>query len=215
MRNTLLAKLSLLLFVVLSSGCTMQPYDYTALNASKPRSILVMPPINNSVEVVAPYTFLSTISAPLAEKGYYVFPVAMVDNFFKENGLPTPAEMNAAPLDKIREVFGADAVLYVEINQWGQSYQLLSSKTIVSSKWRLVDARDGALLWEGNAEAVQGSSDGGGGLVGALVGAVVTQIINSMNDATPGLSRTANQTLINNQHRGLLAGPYRPVEGAK
>ena len=211
MSSQMSVRLVLLMFVVLASGCATQPYDYTALNNSKPRSILVMPPLNNTVEVIAPYTFLSTISQPLAEKGYYVFPVAMVDSFFKENGLPTTAEMNQAPLDKIREVFGADAVLYVEIGNWGQEYQLLSSKTVVSSNWRLVDAKDGTLLCDGTASAVQSSSDGGGGLVGALVGAVVSQIASSMNDMTPELSKTANVTVINNQSRGLLPGPYKPT----
>jgi hypothetical protein len=37
----------------------------------------------------------------LAEKGYYVLPVAVIDQFLKENGLPTPAEMNGIPLEKI------------------------------------------------------------------------------------------------------------------
>ena len=89
-------------FVMLLTGCqaTHIRYDYSALENSRPRSILVIPPVNNSVEVNAPYIFLSTISRPLAEKGYYVFPVAVIDRFLKENGLPTPIEMNGIPLDK-------------------------------------------------------------------------------------------------------------------
>jgi hypothetical protein len=45
--------------------------------------------------------YLSTLTKPLAEKGYYVLPVAVIDQFLKENGLPTPAEMNGIPLEKI------------------------------------------------------------------------------------------------------------------
>ena len=60
------------ILVLLLSGCVNRtPYDYTALNNSKPRSIVVIPPNNNTVEVNAQYIFLSTISKPLAEKGYY------------------------------------------------------------------------------------------------------------------------------------------------
>ncbi len=74
-------------FAMLLAGCVASktPYDYSALENSRPRSILVIPPLNNSVEVNAPYVFLSTITAPLAEKGYYVFPVAVIDRFLKEN----------------------------------------------------------------------------------------------------------------------------------
>ena len=40
-----------------------------------------------------------------------MFPVEEVDHFFKENGMPTAGEMHQAPLNRIREVTGADAVL--------------------------------------------------------------------------------------------------------
>jgi hypothetical protein len=196
---------------ILVTGCATTPYDYSALEMSNPRSILVIPPQNNSVEVIAPYTFLSTISKPLAEKGYYVFPVAVIDNFLKENGMPTPDEMNLVPLDKLYEYTGADAVLYVTINDWGQKYQILSSSTVVDSHMKLVDARTGDMLWDARARAVQSSDDGGGGLAGALVGALVAQMMASSVDNTPHLSSSANNVAINRQNRGLLLGPYAPI----
>lgn len=200
---------SLALFAV---GCaTTQPYDYSAFNEAKPRSVLVIPPMNNTVEVDAPYVYLSTISRPLAEKGYYVFPVAVIDNFMKENGLPTPAEMNQVPLDKLRENTGADAVLYVELSQWGQKYQVFSSKAVVEAQMKLVDARTGTLLWDGTASAVQQSDSGGGGIIGALINALATQIASSISDPTVKLARTANAAVVNNAKRGLLDGPYKPV----
>ena len=192
------------------TGCvTVDPYDYTELRKSNPRSIVVIPPANNTVEVNASYIFLSTISQPLAEKGYYVFPVSVIDHFLKENGMPTPEDMNTAPLDKIREHIGADAVLYVSIEDWGQKYQVLSSKTIVHSKLRLVDTRTGQLLWDTTAYAEYSSGDSGGGLVGALVSAVVEQVAGSMIDRTPLLSANANSAAINKPERGLIPGPYK------
>lgn len=205
----------LLLCAVVLSGCAIAPYDYSALNEHKPRSILVIPPNNNSVEVNAPYIFLSTVSKPLAEKGYYVFPVSVIDHFLKQNGLPTPAEMNAIPLDKIQETIGADAVLYTTIEEWGQKFQLLSSKTIVNAKMRLVDVRSGIDLWDGHAYFEQSSGDGGGGLIGALANAVVTQIVNSKIDQTPRVSAQAVASIVSNRHKGLLAGPYAPQPKAK
>lgn len=205
-----------LLFTLLALslvGCQVAPpYDYSALEASKPRSILVIPPLNESVDVNAPYTFISTVSKPLAEKGYYVFPVAVIDQFLKENGLPSPGEMNSVPLEKLRENIGADAVLYTTINQWGQKFQLLSSVTIVDSELKLIDARSGELLWTTRAFAQQSSSDGGGGLAGAIVGAIVQQIAGSISDQTPALSSGANAMAINAPNQGLLPGPYLPEE---
>lgn len=197
------------LLVLVLSGCvTPQPYDYTELVRKKPRSIVVIPPMNNTVEVAAPYVFLSTISKPLAEKGYYVFPVSVIDHFLKENGLPTPAEMNSIPLDKIREHIGADSVLYVSIDEWGQSYQVISSKTKVKVNLKLVDVKSGKLLWHTTSIAQQSSGDGGGGLLGAIIGAIVEQIASSAMDKTPGLARQANNRAIYNEVNGLLNGPY-------
>lgn len=198
-----------ILVVVFVSGCATAPYDYSALEESKPRSIVVIPPNNDSLDVDAPYIYLSTLSRPLAEKGYYVFPVSVIDHFLKENGLPTPAEMNNIPLDKIGEHIGADAVLYVSIVDWGQKFKIISSVTRVQAHLRLVDVKTGALLWESVAEAEKGSSDGGGGLAGAILGAIVTQVLSSAIDETPGVARQANGLAIYHQTRGLLDGPYR------
>jgi len=206
------AYLLLLAGLLMLAGCAKpQPYDYSALERSKPASILVLPPLNNSVEVNAPYTFLSTITRPLAEKGYYVFPVAVIDRLMKENGLTSAAEMQAVPLKKLSEYIGADAVLYVTIEDWGQKYQVLSSRTVVQATMKLVDSKSGDLLWDANVKAVQASGDGGNGLAGALVGAIVEQIAGSLADKTPALSRQALNASINNKESGLLNGPRAPA----
>jgi len=198
--------------ILIASGCaTTTPYDYTAFKKSRPRSIVVIPPMNNSIEVNAPYIYLSTLTRPLAEKGYYVFPVFVIDYFLKENGLPTPAEMNGIPLDKIGEHIGADAVLYVSIEDWGQKYQLIQSVTKVHATLKLVDVKSGELLWDSTAIAQESSGDGGSDLIGMLVMAVIDQVLDStIADPTPRLARQANNAAIDSQLRGMLDGPYKP-----
>ena len=121
-------RISLLAALLLSTGCAPKNlYDYTAFRQSRPRSILVLPPLNNSPDMQATYGFLSTVTQPLAESGYYVFPVALVDQTFKENGMVNPGEMHQAPLDKLREIFGADATLYITVTEYGPVYRILSS----------------------------------------------------------------------------------------
>lgn len=201
--------LNLSMGLLLLLGCQVTPYDYSAIEQENPHSILVIPPLNHSVEVHAPYTYLSVISRPVAEKGYYVFPVSVVDAFFKENGLPTPAEMHAVPLDKIRQHIGADAVLYVTIEDWGQKYLLLSSTTVVKAHARLISTQTGNLLWDAIVHAERNSDSGGNGLLESLVNAVVTQIVGSLDDQTPEVARQANNIAINNKNRGLPNGPYK------
>ncbi len=194
-------------------ACTVAqtPIDRSQFYAHMPRSIAVLTPLNNSTNVESPYSYLSTITLPLAERGYYVIPVAVLDNVMKENGLPTGGEMHSAPLDKIGEIVGADAVLYVEINAYGQSYQILSSNTIVNADARLVDTRTGTTLWSGRSYAKQSSGDGGGnGLAGMLVNALVTQVVSAAADPAHALAHGANHLMVYSEATGLPIGPHHP-----
>jgi Putative lipoprotein GNA1162-like len=91
--------LSGVLVAVVLTGCAVKPYDYTNFRLHPPRSILVLPPLNESTAVEATWGYLSTVTQPLAERGFYVFPVAVIDQFLKENGLPTAT----GPFSELRQ----------------------------------------------------------------------------------------------------------------
>ena len=193
------------------TGCVTPPppKDYAAFRASAPRSILVLPPKNETVSVEGPYSYLSTVSRPLSELGYYVFPVHEVDELLKANGVMDPAEMHQIPLAKLREVTGADAVLYPTLKEYGSKYVVLDSVTTVSVAATLVDARTGEVLWT-NAARLQLSSNGNnqGGLLAQMVGALVSQIINSKSDPAHRISQQVDVVLFETPGQGLLPGPY-------
>ena len=197
----------------LAAACqTNPPYDYTNFRAHPPRSVLVLPPLNESTAVQGTYGYLSTVTQPLAERGYYVFPVEVVDKFLKENGMPTPGEMHQVPLEKAAEIFGADAILFLTLQEYGSKYQVFSATTTVSVTAKLVDTRTSALLWDGVGYAQQGSSSSGG-LIADLIGAALSQVINSKMDTGHGVSRLANQFMFNKPKAELPYGPYNPKYG--
>ncbi|WP_233639706.1 GNA1162 family protein, partial [Achromobacter xylosoxidans] len=101
--------------------------DYAAFRESKPASILVLPPLNTSVDVAAGAAVLAQATMPLAESGYYVVPVAVMEETFKQNGLTNADEIHELPAARLREIFGADAALYMTVKQYGSSYAVLSS----------------------------------------------------------------------------------------
>jgi hypothetical protein len=206
--------LSLLATMVAFTGCVTKPYDYTAFRAHPPRSILVLPPLNESTDTKGTYGYLSTVTRPLAEMGYYVYPVVVVDQFMKENGLPGAGEMHQIPLDKIRDIIGADAVLYLTLKQYGTKYQVISSTTIVTAQGKLVDVKTGTTLWEGTATAQQ-SSGSSGNPIADLVVAAVDQAVNSSTDQAHDVSRMANIQLLMTKDHGLLYGPYFPEDKKK
>ena len=132
----------------------------------------------------------------------------VVDQFMKENGLPTAGEMHEVPLNKIREIVGADAVLYVTLKQYGSKYEVITSATIVTAEAKLVDTQTGLTLWEGKASAEQSSSSGN--IIADLIVAAVDQAINSSTDQAHEVSRLANAQLFTIKDHGLLYGPYHP-----
>lgn len=209
----ILIRVALAAAIALLAGCaTNQRQDYSAFMQSKPRSILVLPPANLSPDVRAPYSMMATVTRPLAESGYYVFPVALVDQTFRENGMTDPGQMHEAPPAKLAEVFGADAVLYITVNEYGAKYFLIDSQVIVSASARLVDLRNGQLLWEGKASAsnAEGDNNGGGGIVGLLVGALIRQVANNLGDQGYPVARMTSFRLLSTRRGGLLPGPRSP-----
>lgn len=153
---------------------------------------------------------------PLAESGYYVFPVAVVEETFKQNGVTNPDDMSAVPLAKVREIFDADAVLYITVTDYGTSYQVVNSDTRVTATARLVDLRTGKQLWSGGATASsnEGQNNNGGGLLGILITAAVTQIANTVTDRAHDIAGvTSNRMLSAGASGGLLYGPRSPQYG--
>lgn len=213
MRN-LFNLMGLGLALALLAGCTTQtPYDYTAFKQSKPRSILVMPPVNTSPDIQAGYSMLSHVTLPLSEAGYYVLPVAVTDETFKQNGVMGADEAQAISIAKLHEIFGADAALYLEVTEYGASYQLIASEVAVTAKARLVDLRDGRLLWDGSARAssAEQQNNNGGGLIGLLVAAAVEQIMNSLTDRSHDIAGITSVRLLGSgMPNGILRGPRSP-----
>ena len=208
-----------LLFVLslaaLLSACapTVTRPDYAAFKKSNPRSILVLPPINETSDVAASYGMLSQMTLPLAESGYYVVPVAVMDETFKQNGLTNATDIQATSPAKLREIFGADAALYSKVTQYGSVYQVIDSTTIVAASAKLVDLKTGDVLWQGTGRATgkelgNNVNVGGFGIVGVLVQAAVKQIAHSLTDEGHDVAGLTSRRLLSaGPPNGLLYGP--------
>jgi len=206
----IMLRTGVLALALVLAGCAVpqRNVDYSAFRESNPASILVLPPLNISVEPAASAAVLAQATYPLAESGYYVVPVALMEETFRQNGLFTADEIHAVPAAKLREIFGADAALYMTVKQYGSSYRVVTSSTIVEIDAALVDLRTGAKLWDGTKVVAQRSDGGGGGLLGMLVQAIVDQVVNTLSDRSYALAGMADQMLLRaGQPGGLLYGP--------
>ncbi len=212
MKKNVIQVVSLVALSLILSGCAVKPRDNTAFKEGIPKSILVLPPANESPDVRASESVYSQVTKPLAESGYYVFPVAVVSETFKSNGLAEPSDIQAVNLAKISEVFGPDAVLYLNVREYGTKYRIISSESRVTVDGKLLNAKNGKLLWSGTATASSSEqSSSGGGIVATLIQAAVKQIINSATNQSHKIASVTTHRLLNaDSPNSIPHGPRSP-----
>jgi len=92
--------------------------EYSLMYDEKPATLLIMPPINNTNSVEAKEYVYTTLAHPLAEAGYYVIaPLYSKDVLKSENAYDSEIFVDAS-LTGFRKYFGADAVVFSEIEKW-------------------------------------------------------------------------------------------------
>jgi hypothetical protein len=200
----------LLLFVAILPGCATQKpsFDWSAFEAASPRSILVLPVLNNTVDVDAPLYALSTISIPLGEIGYYVFPVNTVKTVLEQEGLYEGEAIKAIGSTTLAEWFGADSILYVEINKWDAQYALISTTVSVSIHYNLQDKYGNEIWDEMVTMKYTPQNASSGNPLADLIGAAITAGITRAAPNYIPLMNQANQAAFITGSKALPPGPY-------
>ncbi len=132
-------------------------------------TILIMPPINHTNNVEAKEYFYYTLNTELASSGWYVYPpVLSLRTLQEESANDSELFISEPNLSKFRELFGADYLLFTEIDKWTKSATI---KTIqVSAKYALRSTKTGNTVFshattytyslaETNAKIVSGASN--------------------------------------------------------
>lgn len=203
--------LSWLAALLLLAGCVTPPErpDFSAFEAAAPRSILVVPSVNNSLDVDAPDYLLSTLPGPLAEKGYYVFPVNTTKIVLEQEGFYEGEQIHQQPPELLAKLFHADAVLFVTINRWDAQYAVLSTTVTVEFDYRMV-ARDGTEIWSATQRMAYSpqNNDTGSPLGNVLAAALSAALTRAAPNYLP-LTRQANQQVFVDGHTAIPDGPYK------
>ena len=92
--------------------------QYASMYENMPGVILVMPPINNTSHVEAKELLYTSISRPLAEAGYYVISPLLAMDILKAESAYDSELFIDKPLTVFRNYFGADAVVFSQIDDW-------------------------------------------------------------------------------------------------
>lgn len=200
------------------TGCVTQPtkVDQSAFLAAAPRSILVVPTINRSLDVDAPNYVLAALPIPIAEKGYYVFPVNTTKFVLEQEGFYEGERIHQQPPESLAKLFGSDAILYVAIKQWDAKFAVFTTVVTVDFDYRLV-SKNGVELWRENKRMQYQPQNNNN--AASPMAALLTAVINAaVARAAPNympLTQQANQEVFVLGPNALPNGPYRVADPIK
>lgn len=191
------------------TGCVTQPKDFV-VDDPEIRSILIVPVVNETHEVLAGNMMLSTMSWPIAERGYYSFPVNTVRFVLEQEGLYEPEKVHELAPTKLAKMFDADAILYAKVTFWDATYMVFATQTRVTVDFYLY-TRDGEKLLEKTYTQVYSpNSNANSGLIGLIADAMVAALQRAMPNYVP-LANQINARMLMN----FAPGPYLPKENTK
>ena len=202
--------ISYLISIVFFIGCAQKtkldlfPKIYNEL----PKTILVLPPINKSTSADATEYYSTTIAEPLSLTGYYVFPIEITKEVLKSEGIYDASILKNIPMNKFREYFDADAVLFTEIIEWDKSFYVVGGNVEVNIEFILKSTNTEEILWsyKGNIKVDTSSGDSEiPGLAGILLEAAVTAVQTAAQDYVPIAKKINIQGLAT-----LPYGSYHP-----
>lgn len=117
---------------------------YPKMYEEKPLILLIMPPINNTTKVEAKELLYTSVSRPLAEAGYYVISPLVAMDVFKSESAYDSEQFYDGKLDKFREYFGVDAVVFPFIESWTKMGVAINTEI----RYVIKSAHTGAVLFD-------------------------------------------------------------------
>jgi len=139
--------LSLIFALILISGCVTIPKNFGP-GKIMPNSILVLPPMNNTVDMSAPDVVWPIVHNVIIRRGYQSPSIDYVKKVLEEHNIHYAGEINMYTPEELGKMFNADAILYTTITDWSTTWLLVYASQTVGLQFVLKSATDGDVLWQ-------------------------------------------------------------------
>lgn len=191
------------ILIVALSACAARPIqDHARFNEPLTRSVLILPPANQTTAAQASELFYTSLAVPLTQAGFYVFPSQATQQILQGEGIIDGAQLENLPPQRFYEMFGADMILRTTVTQWDTSYIILGGSVTVGATFELVSTHTGDVLWTHQDRRVANTGSNNSNLLGVLL---ETALNTAQQDYIP-LAREINQAAFVR----LPYGPYHP-----
>lgn len=200
----------IILLAVAVSSCGLmnqvtRESQYAAMYNDMPVTILVMPPINNTSNVEAKDLLYTSISRPLAEAGYYVISPLLAMDVLKAESAYDAELFIDKPLTMFRDYFGADAVVFSQIDDWTKRGFGIDTKI----RYIIKSATSGEVLFDRSCDLYLDlqQNSGGSSALSKLVDLAVSAIATAATDHIVA-ARKANYYIFRDIPRGKYSPQY-------
>lgn len=143
----------------------------------RPVSILVMPALNESTAADAADLYGVTIAEPLSLAGYYVYPLEIVTQILRNEGIADTTLIRDLPASAFKTGFGADAVLFVTISGWDKNYLIVASSVSVGLEFVMKSTTTNEPLWNYSTVAEVSASGSSGNFLADIVSTAISTAI--------------------------------------
>jgi len=184
--------------------------QYAAMYNDMPVTILVMPPINNTSNVEAKDLLYTSISRPLAEAGYYVISPLLAMDVLKAESAYDAEMFIDKPLTMFRDFFGADAVVFSQIDDWTKRGFGINTKI----RYIIKSTTSGEIIFDRSCDLYLDlqQNSGGNSALSALVDLAASAIATAATDHIVA-ARKANYFIFRDIPRGKYDPQYLQDKG--
>ena len=132
-------------WVFLVAGCTLTGIEPTPFLGLAPRSLLVAPIDNRSLQPGLAEAFMAGLPAQLELRGYYVYPTDTGLSWLRDQ------EPTIESLTRVGQEFHLDGVLVVTVRSWNSVFGRVLESLSYDVGYQILSTFDGRIIWEHQA----------------------------------------------------------------
>ena len=132
-------------FLLFPAACAAPLSDLASDYATaKPRSIAVLPVMNETSDLDAPLVFRILAQAELGDRGYTLINFDFIDEALRQKGIQEAGQIESLTPQEIGELLNADGLLYVKVMGYGRQ---VGVHLRMDGSFTMVDSKTGRKLW--------------------------------------------------------------------
>ncbi|MGX5915432.1 GNA1162 family protein [Aliidiomarina sp. Khilg15.8] len=198
----------LAMFVLSACSSTQRVDDHPRFMDTRTRSVLILPPANQTTSAVAAEHYLTSLPVPLTRAGYYVLPTPVTMQIMQAEGIVDGAQLDTVDPTRFAHLFGVDLILKTTIHNWDTSYFVIGGAVVVGASFELISAHSGEVLW---THRDRRTSDTTSRNNTSLLGQLLETALNTVQQDYMPLARELNQAAFQQLPYGVYHPRYRPL----